>query len=169
MYLGVQGLWGQPGIGTNTPLLCLWTVLPPVLVPRHTEIPAEFPPLDDYSHSIPENTNFPAGIEPQSNIPGRYLAVQGPGDMAHCSLLAPTAGNPLCTQGWPLTQNPVPVGRGLMVLAPCSLTMLFLARRSGSVTLLPGLGALIYFGSGNSDAVFLSPPLRLGLEFGQDP
>lgn len=51
-------------------------VLPPVLVPRHTEIPAEFPPLDDYSHSIPENTNFPAGIEPQSNIPGRYLAVQ---------------------------------------------------------------------------------------------
>ncbi|OXB77627.1 UNVERIFIED_CONTAM: hypothetical protein H355_002936 [Colinus virginianus] len=46
-------------------------VLPPVLVPRHTEIPAEFPPLDDYSHSIPENTNFPAGIEPQSNyIPG---------------------------------------------------------------------------------------------------
>lgn len=50
----------------------LGTVLPPVLVPRHTEIPAEFPPLDDYSHSIPENTNFPAGIEPQSNIPGRH-------------------------------------------------------------------------------------------------
>ncbi len=46
-------------------------VLPPVLVPRHTEIPSEFPPLDDYSHSIPENTIFPAGIEPQSNyIPG---------------------------------------------------------------------------------------------------
>ena len=42
-----------------------------MLVPRHTEIPTEFPPLDDYSHSIPENTNFPAGIEPQSNyIPG---------------------------------------------------------------------------------------------------
>lgn len=51
--------------------LCIALVLPPVLVPRHTEIPAEFPPLDDYSHSIPENTNFPAGIEPQSNyIPG---------------------------------------------------------------------------------------------------
>jgi len=47
-------------------------VLPPVLVPRHTEIPSEFPPLDDYSHSIPENTIFPAGIEPQSNyIPGK--------------------------------------------------------------------------------------------------
>ena len=42
------------------------------MVPRHTEIPAEFPPLDDYSHSIPENTNFPAGIEPQSNIPGMH-------------------------------------------------------------------------------------------------
>lgn len=50
------------------------TVLPPVLVPRHTEIPSEFPPLDDYSHSIPENTNFPAGIEPQSNyIPGTSM------------------------------------------------------------------------------------------------
>ncbi|MEQ2183980.1 hypothetical protein GOODEAATRI_003410 [Goodea atripinnis] len=30
-------------------------------------IPTEFPPLDDYSPSIPENTNFPSGIEPQSN------------------------------------------------------------------------------------------------------
>ncbi|KAK0133994.1 Mothers against decapentaplegic 3 [Merluccius polli] len=48
-------------------------ILPPVLVPRHTDIPTEFPPLDDYSHSIPENTNFPAGIEPQSNyIPGEH-------------------------------------------------------------------------------------------------
>lgn len=69
--LGVQRLWCQPGINADLPLFCLlWAVLPPVLVPRHTEIPAEFPPLDDYSHSIPENTNFPAGIEPQSNIPG---------------------------------------------------------------------------------------------------
>uniref|UniRef100_A0A8D1JNU2 Mothers against decapentaplegic homolog n=1 Tax=Sus scrofa TaxID=9823 RepID=A0A8D1JNU2_PIG len=68
--LGVQRLWCQPGIDADLPLFCLlWAVLPPVLVPRHTEIPAEFPPLDDYSHSIPENTNFPAGIEPQSNIP----------------------------------------------------------------------------------------------------
>ena len=49
-------------------------VLPPVLVPRHLEIPSEYPPLDDYSHSIPENTNFPAGIEPQSNyIPGEMV------------------------------------------------------------------------------------------------
>ncbi|KAF3829827.1 hypothetical protein GH733_001778 [Mirounga leonina] len=39
----------------------------PVLVPRHPEILTELPPLDDYTHSIPENTNFPAGIEPQSN------------------------------------------------------------------------------------------------------
>ncbi|KAM9275500.1 mothers against decapentaplegic homolog 3 isoform 2-T2 [Morus bassanus] len=57
-------------------------VLPPVLVPRQTEIPAEFPPLDDYSHSIPENTNFPAGIEPQSNYipetpPPGYLSEDG--------------------------------------------------------------------------------------------
>ncbi|MGH0160537.1 UNVERIFIED_CONTAM: hypothetical protein FKN15_062662 [Acipenser sinensis] len=57
-------------------------VLPPVLVPRHTEIPNEYPPLDDYSHSIPENTNFPAGIEPQSNYipetpPPGYLSEDG--------------------------------------------------------------------------------------------
>uniref|UniRef100_A0A8C6UP23 Mothers against decapentaplegic homolog n=1 Tax=Neogobius melanostomus TaxID=47308 RepID=A0A8C6UP23_9GOBI len=57
-------------------------VLPPVLVPRHTEIPSEFPPLDDYSHSIPENTNFPAGIEPHSNYipetpPPGYLSEDG--------------------------------------------------------------------------------------------
>lgn len=45
-----------------------------------------------------------------------------------------------------------------MALAPRSLMMLFLAWRSGGVTLPPGLGAVIYFGSGNSEAVFLSPP-----------
>ncbi|KFO79778.1 Mothers against decapentaplegic 2, partial [Cuculus canorus] len=53
-------------------------VLPPVLVPRHTEILTELPPLDDYTHSIPENTNFPAGIEPQSNyIPESLLSFPG--------------------------------------------------------------------------------------------
>uniref|UniRef100_A0AAY4BSW8 Mothers against decapentaplegic homolog n=1 Tax=Denticeps clupeoides TaxID=299321 RepID=A0AAY4BSW8_9TELE len=56
--------------------------LPPVLVPRYSEIPTEFPPLDDYSHSIPENTNFPSGIEPQSNYipetpPPGYLSEDG--------------------------------------------------------------------------------------------
>ena len=51
--------------------LSLSPVLPPVLVPRHSEILTELPPLDDYTHSIPENTNFPAGIEPPNNyIPG---------------------------------------------------------------------------------------------------
>lgn len=54
--------------------VCVSPVLPPVLVPRHTDIPTVFPPLDDYSPSIPENTNFPAGIEPQSNyIPGKKI------------------------------------------------------------------------------------------------
>ncbi|KFR04672.1 Mothers against decapentaplegic 3, partial [Opisthocomus hoazin] len=67
-------------------------VLPPVLVPRHTEIPAEFPPLDDYSHSIPENTNFPAGIEPQSNyIPGSPNLSPNPMSPAHNNL-APRPG-----------------------------------------------------------------------------
>ena len=54
-----------------TLLFCL--VLPPVLVPRHTEILTELPPLDDFTNSIPENTNFPAGIDPPNNyIPGQY-------------------------------------------------------------------------------------------------
>ncbi|XP_070536090.1 mothers against decapentaplegic homolog 3-like [Ptychodera flava] len=45
-------------------------VLPPVLVPRQTgEIPQDFPPLDDYSTSVPENTNFPVGVEAQSILP----------------------------------------------------------------------------------------------------
>ncbi|KFP76033.1 Mothers against decapentaplegic 2, partial [Apaloderma vittatum] len=66
-------------------------VLPPVLVPRHTEILTELPPLDDYTHSIPENTNFPAGIEPQSN----YIPGTSPLDQAAPSSLAlktPRAG-----------------------------------------------------------------------------
>lgn len=56
--------------------LSLYTlVLPPVLVPRHSEILPELPPLDDYTHSIPENTNFPAGIEPPNNyIPGKLTS-----------------------------------------------------------------------------------------------
>lgn len=173
--LGVRGPWGQPGGDADLPLLCLLrTVLPPVLVPRHTEIPAEFPPLDDYSHSIPENTNFPAGIEPQSNIPGRPMGRAG----------WPGAGHP-AAQAWSLSPVPVPTSPYTALAPdsephPCwerthglgslSLVMLFLARRSGGVTLPPGLGAVIYFGSGNSNAVFLSPPSRPpGLELRQDP
>ncbi|XP_032804919.1 mothers against decapentaplegic homolog 3 isoform X1 [Petromyzon marinus] len=57
-------------------------VLPPVLVPRHTDIPAELPKLDDYTTSIPENTNFPVGLEPQGNYipetpPPGYISEDG--------------------------------------------------------------------------------------------
>lgn len=66
-------MWDRLSMNNQYPC-SLAVVLPPVLVPRHTEIPSEFPPLDDYSHSIPENTNFPAGIEPPSNyIAGKSL------------------------------------------------------------------------------------------------
>lgn len=55
------------------------SVLPPVLVPRHTEILTELPHLDDFTNSIPENTNFPAGIDPPNNyIPGVCVAAQVP-------------------------------------------------------------------------------------------
>ena len=51
-------------------------VLPPVLVPRQTgEIPGEFPPLDDYSNTVPQNTDFPAGLTEQTfSVPGEYLS-----------------------------------------------------------------------------------------------
>ncbi|KAM4720009.1 mothers against decapentaplegic homolog 2 isoform 2-T2 [Anableps anableps] len=57
-------------------------VLPPVLVPRHTEILTELPPLDDFTNSIPENTNFPAGIDPPNNYipdtpPPGYMSEDG--------------------------------------------------------------------------------------------
>lgn len=42
--------------------------LPPILVPRNTpgDVPQEFPPLDDYTNSVPENTNFPGGLDNHS-------------------------------------------------------------------------------------------------------
>lgn len=95
-----------------------------------------------------------------------------PGDMGPAApVKAPSAlpVTPSLHTVWPLTQNRIPVGRGPVALALCSLMMLFLARRSSGVTLPPGLVAVIYFGSGNSNAVFLSPPLRPGREFRQNP
>uniref|UniRef100_A0AAZ3QA02 Mothers against decapentaplegic homolog n=1 Tax=Oncorhynchus tshawytscha TaxID=74940 RepID=A0AAZ3QA02_ONCTS len=73
-------------------------ILPPVLVPRHTEIPTDCPILDDYSHSIPENTIFPAGIEPQSNYipetpPPGYLSEDGEASDHHLNNLMNT-GSP---------------------------------------------------------------------------
>ncbi|GBM72433.1 Mothers against decapentaplegic 3 [Araneus ventricosus] len=39
-------------------------VLPTVYVPRTTgEVPSQLPPLDDYINSVPENTEFPLGLE----------------------------------------------------------------------------------------------------------
>ncbi|XP_013418844.1 mothers against decapentaplegic homolog 3 isoform X2 [Lingula anatina] len=59
-------------------------VLPPVLVPRQTgEIPADFqPPIDDYSNTVPENIDFPAGVSessfqlPETPPPG-YMSEEG--------------------------------------------------------------------------------------------
>ena len=53
-------------------------MLPPVLVPRQSgEIPSEFPPLEDYSNTVPDNTDFPVGLgEQQFNIPGKLLTLR---------------------------------------------------------------------------------------------
>ncbi|KAG1695575.1 Mothers against decapentaplegic 3 [Nymphon striatum] len=57
--------------------------LPVILVPRQSgDIPTEFPPLDDYSNSVPENTNFPGGLENQSfplteTPPPGYMSEEG--------------------------------------------------------------------------------------------
>ncbi|XP_048236819.1 mothers against decapentaplegic homolog 3-like isoform X2 [Haliotis rufescens] len=56
-------------------------VLPPVLVPRHTEIPETIPKLDDYATTVPENTDFPAGINENFSIPDTppsgYMSEEG--------------------------------------------------------------------------------------------
>ena len=48
------------------------TVLPPVLVPRNPDaVPAELPILDEYSNTVPANTDFPAGLSvSELSIPG---------------------------------------------------------------------------------------------------
>ena len=46
-------------------------VLPSVLVPRHTDIPPELPVLEDYdTTTVPDNTEFPAGMGEPFTLPG---------------------------------------------------------------------------------------------------
>ncbi|XP_041356377.1 mothers against decapentaplegic homolog 3-like [Gigantopelta aegis] len=56
-------------------------VLPPVLVPRHSEIPDKIPQIDDYKTTVPENTDFPAGINDNFSIPDTpppgYMSEEG--------------------------------------------------------------------------------------------
>uniref|UniRef100_A0A8C5DNU5 Mothers against decapentaplegic homolog n=1 Tax=Gouania willdenowi TaxID=441366 RepID=A0A8C5DNU5_GOUWI len=113
-------------------------ILPPVLVPRHTDIPAEFPPLDDYSPSVPENTNFPAGIEPQSNYipetpPPGYLSEDGEANEHQLNHSMDT-GSPS------LSPNPVSPTNGNLDLQPvtycesafwCSISYYELNQRVG--------------------------------------
>ena len=127
-----------------------------MLVTRQTEITAEFPPLDDYSHSIPENTNFPAGIEPQSNIPGRHpRAVRpapeaGAGRPRHPDSAHPRPEAP--------DSEPSPCGERTRGLGSPLTNDAFLGMEARRRDPSAGLGTVIYFGSGNSKAVFLSPP-----------
>ncbi|XP_052096426.1 mothers against decapentaplegic homolog 3-like isoform X1 [Mytilus californianus] len=44
-------------------------VLPPVLVPRHNDIPDNLPQLENYAMTVPENTDFPSGNSEVFNIP----------------------------------------------------------------------------------------------------
>lgn len=43
--------------------------LPPVMVPRSTEIPNKLPELENYATTVPENTEFPMGLG--EHIPGK--------------------------------------------------------------------------------------------------
>ncbi|XP_064645987.1 mothers against decapentaplegic homolog 3-like isoform X2 [Lineus longissimus] len=58
-------------------------VLPPVLVPRQTgEPPTEYPPLDDFSNTVPDNIDYPCGFQdqplsiPETPPPG-YMSEDG--------------------------------------------------------------------------------------------
>nr|XP_022306396.1 mothers against decapentaplegic homolog 3-like isoform X3 [Crassostrea virginica]XP_022306537.1 mothers against decapentaplegic homolog 3-like isoform X3 [Crassostrea virginica] len=44
-------------------------VLPPVLVPRHTEVPDKMPQIENYAMTVPENTEFPTGNNEIFNLP----------------------------------------------------------------------------------------------------
>ncbi len=56
--------------------------MPPVMVPRSNDIPENFPVLDDYTNTVPENTEFPAGIsDPPFSLPGTAHTHT----RAHCS------------------------------------------------------------------------------------
>ncbi|KAL3886415.1 hypothetical protein ACJMK2_026412 [Sinanodonta woodiana] len=44
-------------------------VLPPVLVPRHTDIPDKLPQLENYATTVPENTEFPTSINDNFSLP----------------------------------------------------------------------------------------------------
>lgn len=43
-------------------------VLPPVLVPRHTEVPDKMPQIENYAMTVPENTEFPTGSNEIFNL-----------------------------------------------------------------------------------------------------
>ncbi|XP_052786611.1 mothers against decapentaplegic homolog 3-like [Mya arenaria] len=43
--------------------------LPPVMVPRSTEIPNKLPELENYATTVPENTDFPTGLGENFSIP----------------------------------------------------------------------------------------------------
>jgi len=71
--------------------------LPPVLVPRFpvAEMPRELPPLDDYKNSVPENANFPAGMDnptfrvPETPPPG-YMSEEGETSDTNVSIMDTT-------------------------------------------------------------------------------
>lgn len=58
-------------------MLFIFSVLPPVLVPRPAagEIPKTYPVLDDYSNTVPANTDFPAGLSSSdTSLAGRQIS-----------------------------------------------------------------------------------------------
>ena len=54
-------------------LINLILVLPPVLVPRHTEVPDKMPQIENYAMTVPENTEFPTGNNEIFNLPGIFI------------------------------------------------------------------------------------------------
>ncbi|KAJ8313412.1 hypothetical protein KUTeg_009040 [Tegillarca granosa] len=57
-------------------------VLPPVLVPRHSEVPDKLPQLDDYTMTIPDNTEFPGSNSSNNEIFNTPVDTPPPGYMS---------------------------------------------------------------------------------------
>lgn len=62
---GLVALDNCDSMDSNSSMLSL----PPVLVPRNLEIPTKLPELENFSNTVPENTDFPTGISENFSIP----------------------------------------------------------------------------------------------------
>ncbi|GFS21128.1 mothers against decapentaplegic homolog [Elysia marginata] len=78
--------------------------LPQVLVPRHKDVPDSFPRLEDFSNTIPENTDLPSGSGSINDTAFNASDTPSPGYLSE-------EGDTTDSQGMDMSPSP-PVGNG---------------------------------------------------------